>query len=107
MIIQNGYIEFVSFRKGGGLDATTGHPIPALTEYGELIPCQFIETHNLQYTVEGEAVKKVGYSIYIDNYYDVASERIRLSDMKGMLIGEFSLERIEPLDAVCEVRLTI
>lgn len=107
MIIQNGYIESVTL-SDGGLDATTGHPARGRKEYGELIPCQFYAARfNAQAKSNGEPVTSAAWTILIENLWDFDAEILRLQDMNGQIIGEYSIIRKEPLDAVCEIRITV
>ena len=109
MIIQNGYIEFITVT-GGGLDPVTGHPIPVSgKEYGELIPCQFVPARaNLLAKSKGEPVTDFSWTIYIESLWrDIATERIRLKDMMGNIVGEYSIIRCEPLVAVCQYVITV
>lgn len=107
MIIQNGYIESVTLFDGG-LDATTGHPTAGKKEYGELIPCQFYASHyNAQARSNGEPVTSASWIILIESLWDFDADILRLLDINGKIIGEFSILRKEPLDAVCEVRIYV
>lgn len=103
MIIQNGFIEFISV-SGGGLDPVTGHPAKAETTYGEKIPCQYVNgSQNLQGKNNGEPVIQQTWTIYIESFcHCIPSERLRLTDLCGNLVGEYSIIRRVPLDAVCQ-----
>lgn len=108
MIIQNGYIESVT-PVGGGLDPETGHPVPSSKEYGVLIPCQFYASRmNLQAKSNGEAVTTASWVILIESLWDFRDVRtVRIQDMDGRIIGEFPVISKEPLDAVCQLRITV
>lgn len=108
MIIQNGTIEFVTL-SGGGLDSTTGHPLATTKEYGCEIPCQYVPaSQSLRQRENGEAVTRLSWVIFIEsNWQCIATERIRLKGRCGRTIGEYSIIQIEPLDAVCEYRITV
>lgn len=107
MIIQNGYIESVTLLNGG-LDAATGHPTAGTKEYGELIPCQFYASHyNAQAKSNGEPFTSAAWTILIESLWDFNAEIVRLRDLRGTVIGEYSILRKEPLDAVCQVRITV
>lgn len=107
MIIQNGYIESVTIAEGG-LDVTTGHPTAGSKEYSELIPCQFYaSSYNAQARSNGEPVTSASWVILIESLWDFDAEILRLTDMAGDVIGEYSILRKEPLDAVCEVRIYV
>lgn len=109
MIIQNGYIEYVAVN-GGGLDSETGHPLASTKEYGELTPCQFVPaSRNLLAKSNGEPVTSESWNIYVEalcRHYE-AGERLRLTDLCGKEIGEYSVIRAIPLVAVCQVVITV
>ena len=109
MIIQNGFIEYVTVN-GGGLDSETGHPLKGTKEYGELTPCQFVSaSKNMLAKSNGEPVTDMSWNIYVEalcRHYK-AGERLRLTDIFGNEIGEYSVIRAIPLDAVCQVVITV
>lgn len=106
MIIQNGRLTPI-IKEGGGIDATTGYAIaPALVE-GASIPCQWIPTrHDMQHRVDGEPRTLVSYEILIEQQ-PFNSEQVVLEDMDGNELGRFSVISVEPLDAVCEMRIVV
>lgn len=106
MIIQNGTIE-VQASTGGGLDPTTGYPTPATITWGDPIPCQYIPSkYDSLARTNGEAVTQRGYTILIEPMTFTAS-RIRLKDIDGTTIGEFSIISIETLYAVGETKILV
>lgn len=106
MIIANGTIE-VKSKVGGGLNPETGYPQKAEEQWGEPIPCQYIPTkHNKLGVVEGEHYTVAQYTVLIEEQ-DFNAEQIRLKDRAGKDLGEFSIIQVEPLEAVCEIRLLI
>ena len=108
MIIQNGYIRFLN-ASDGGLDPTTGHPLPATEEEGgEVIPCQWGAARmNLLAKVLGEHVVSESYTIRIEDYTPVEGERLVLYGRDDKEVGRFSIIRVEPLDAVCQTRIVV
>ncbi len=106
MIIVNGSIE-VKHKQGGGIDPTTGYAIPAASEWGEPIPCQYYYTlYNQLARVNGEHYTARAYTILIEQRTFTA-EQIRLRDRLGNIVGEFSIQQIEPLDAVGQYRILV
>lgn len=107
MIIANGTIEFKS-KAEGGIDPETGYPLkPSSEEWGEPVPCQFKAVRfNQLAKVNEEPVISSSFEVLIEEQ-DVPSEIVRLTDAKGKPVGEFSIMRIEPIEAVCEVRILI
>lgn len=107
MIIENGTIE-LKYKEGGGFDPTTNYPVkPASVYWGEPIPCQYTATrYNNLARVNGEAFNAAEYSILIEER-TIDSEQLRLKDRNGNEVGEFSIKQVEPLEAVCELRILV
>lgn len=107
MIIANGTIEFLVSKTGGGLSAQ-GYPQPAAKVWGAPVPCQYSTLHvNLQGKVQNEPASTPSYSIIIEDT-TFETEQLRLTDSKtGKKLGEFSIVQVEPLDAVCQMRITV
>lgn len=108
MIIANGYIEFKRKVAGGGISPTTGHPIKVdAYSYGAPLACQYIanKQDNLG-VIQGEHFRVAIYEILIEER-TIDSELLRLSDANGNVIGEYSILSVEPLQAVCEVRILV
>lgn len=108
MIIQNGHIQLLR-AEGGGVDPATKHPIVAKeTPVGPKIPCQWQAVRlDLLAKPLGEPAVNASYSILIENYNRLSGERLALYGRDGREVGKFSIIRIEPLDAVCQVRITV
>lgn len=108
MIIANGYIVELT-TTGGGIDKTTGHPVPVSeTESTKRIPCQYSATkYNALSKSQGEPVTTQGYAILIENYDTLTSERLSLYDKAGQKVSDFSIISVEPLDAVGQTRILV
>jgi hypothetical protein len=108
MIIQNGHIRFLK-AEGGGLDKVTGHPVPPTEEeMGPRIPCQYQAARmNLLAMSNGEHAVSESFTILVENYIPVLGERLVLYGRGCKEVGKFSVMRVEPLDAVCQVRITV
>ena len=108
MIIQNGHITFLE-SVGGGLDSVTGHPTKGTeTPIGDPIPCQYMSsTYDYLAKSSGEHFTRSGYTILVENYNKVLSERLVLTDMGENEVGRFSIVRVDPLDAVCQIKITV
>lgn len=107
MIIENGTIE-VKVKTACGIDPETGHPRrPSEAQWGHPIPCQYLfKTHNKQGRINGEPKTIATYEVLIEEQpFD--AEQVRLTDKAGKSLGEFSIISIEPLEAVCEIRILI
>lgn len=109
MIIPNGTIEFIT-NVPGGLDAN-GYPQKAAKTYGPVVPCQYIaNTRNTLGKSNGEAFIKASYQIlieWLDFKSEGKTELVRLKSRSGNEIGEYPVLNIEPLDAVCQVRILV
>ena len=106
MIIANGTIE-VKHKTDGGFDPVTGYPKQSKASWGEPIQCQYMPVkHNKLAKSNGEPVTLATYTVLIEEQ-DFNAEQIRLKDRAGNIIGEFSIMQIEPLEAVCEIRIMV
>lgn len=105
MIIQNGTIVF-NTADGGGLDPVTGYPVKVKSSWGVPIPCQFYPVRqNLLARAGTEALHKASYTVLVED--KVQGERIRLRDMDGNAIGDFSVISVEMLQAVGQSKILI
>lgn len=106
MIIQNGTIEFKT-KTAGGIDPETDYPIAPSVSWGNPIPCQYrANKYSNKGRANGEAFTIASYGILIDEQpYD--AEMLRLRDAGGKMLGEFSVIEIEPLPAVCQLRILV
>ncbi len=118
MIIANGTIEPKYKRTnsadtdGDGIDDNTSYPIEPTDDsvsWGAPIECQFIpnKRNNLG-VVNGEAYTVAKYQILVrEDEWPSDSEVIRLKNLAGRVVGEFSIISAEPLEAVCEVSILV
>ncbi len=109
MIIQNGNIQFKE-KNPGKIDPETGYPSkPATAGWGKPIPCQFIPNNRTNLgRVNGERFTTASYTVLVEEQPLPASEQVRLTEMGGKVLGEFSLiAPPEPLEAVGEIRILI
>ena len=108
MIIPNGTIE-VKQKTCGGIDPETGYPRRSSdVVWSDPIPCQTLTNkyNALVLSKQGNPITSASYSVLIDEQ-PFEGEQVRLKDSQGKVIGEFSIIQIEPLDAVCEIRIWI
>nr|DAT92806.1 MAG TPA: hypothetical protein [Caudoviricetes sp.] len=107
MIIQNGTIE-VKRKAGGGINLETGYPNkPAAVAWDSPIPCQYsVNKYSNLGRVNGEHFTTATYTVLIEEQ-PFTAEQIRLKNLAGKVIGEFSVIQVEPLNAVCELRILI
>lgn len=105
MIIPNGILE-AQTTAGSGLDER-GFPKTANHTWGVPVPCQFSPVkQNYLASVNGEPVRTRSFSILIEAQ-DFSADRVRLTADNGKCIGEFSVISVEPLEAVCQVRIIV
>lgn len=107
MIIQNGYIEF-KHKAGGGLDAN-GYPLKATEQWGEPMPCQYEpKSYNLQKRAGGNSTVETSYDIFVEMpLTGEATEQIRLSNLAGVRVGEYSVISLQELRAVQQIKITV
>ena len=106
MIIANGTIE-TKIKTGGGIDPETDYPLPPTVTWGNSIPCQYRANHySKRGKANGEAFTVASYEILIEEQAYNA-EALRLRNLDGEQIGEFSVIEIEPLRAVCQTRILV
>ncbi len=109
MIIQNGYIE-AKIKSAGDIDPVTGYPVKSYDEsYASAIPCQYIANqYNQLGRSRGGSFTIAQYQILIEQQREpFTAEQIRLTDMSGEIIGDFSVIAVEPIEAVCELKITV
>lgn len=108
MIIENGTIEIKS-KSAGGIDLETGYPAPSGNViWSNPIPCQWqANKFNNLGKSEGGNFTIASYSILIESEQNFTAEQIRLKDNYGNVLGEFSIIEVEPLQAVCQLRITV
>lgn len=109
MIIANGTIE-TKRKTAAGIDPETGYPVrPSDVAWDEPVPCQYAANrYNGLGKVDGEHFTVAAYTILIeDDGRPFEAEQIRLKDRDGNLVGEYSVMQVEPLDAVCEIKILV
>ena len=103
MIIQNGTIEFKT-QVEGAIDPETGYRSqPASASWSEALPAniQVVEVNQLAQALGGEHFTEKSYEVYLEEDTPILSERFRLKDITGKLLGEFSISQVVPLEAIC------
>ncbi len=108
MIIVNGTIELKQKTATEPINPETGHPRkPTEESWGTPIPCQYFATKysNLA-KANGEAYRQSEFTVLIEEQ-SFTAEQLRLKDRDGNTVGEFSVIQVEPLEAVCELRIFI
>lgn len=106
MIIPNGYIA-IKAKTAGGIDTDTGYPIESTAEFGAPIPCQFsANSRDNLGKVNGEHFTIAQYTVFIEEQ-EFTAEQIRLTDAAGNVIGDFSVIDVEPLPAVCQLKISV
>lgn len=106
MIIANGTIQ-VKQKKAHGIDPVTNYPLPVEVSWSDPIPCQYTPNkYNKLGVVNGEHFTVAQYTVLIEEQAFEANQ-IMLIDKYGKCLGEFSIMQIEPLEAVCEIKIII
>ena len=72
------------------------------------IPCQWTANkYDKLGKVNGEHFTVAHFSILIEAQPFEGVEQVRLKDLAGKELGEFSIMQIEPLEAVCQLRIFV
>ena len=75
--------------------------------WGEPIECQYsANKYDHLGKSTGEHFTVASYSVLIAEQ-PFTAEQVRLKDRDGNVLGEFSVMQVEPLEAVCELRILI
>ncbi len=109
MIIVNGYIQAKEKAlTASAIDPATGYPRKAgAAKWGEPIPCQYYaNSFNALAKAMGEPRTQSSYTFLIEVTL-LGSERLRLCDLEGYVVGEFSIISATPLDAVGQIKLLV
>lgn len=107
MIIPNGTIQ-VKRKTAGGIDPATGYPVAPTAEWGEPVPCQWAANKcDRLGRVNGEHFTVAHFSILIELQHFAGVEQVRLRDLSGRELGEFSIMSVEPLEAVGQLRIMV
>jgi hypothetical protein len=108
MIIDNGFIEFIEHHSGG-VDTATGYPVADSEEAAEPIPCQFsARSYNgIARQGQGEPYTQQSYTILIEQRPLKRYDKLRLTGYATGILGEFAIISTEPLDAVCQIKITV
>jgi len=110
MIIQNGTIQAIGM-SGEGQFNEKGYPVKRTTEVvGDVIPCQYTanQYNNFGRTKQGESFVAAQYSILIEQpQQPFTAARLRLKDMAGTALGDFSIVSVEALEGVCQLRIIV
>ena len=107
MIIPNGTIQ-VKRKTAGGIDPATGYPVAPTAEWGEPVPCQWAANKfDRLGRVRGEHFTVASFSVLIEWRPLGGVEQVRLRDLSGRELGEFSIMSVEPWEAVGELRIMV
>lgn len=111
MIIANGFIQpkQKTATTQAVIDPATGHPRKGAVEasWGERIECQYsANRYNDLGRVLGEPHTERSYEILIEAQ-PFAAEQVRLLNLNGESVGEFSIISATPLDAVGQIKLLV
>lgn len=103
MIITNGTIS-IKTKTGGGL--INGNPVRPSETWSEPIPCNIkTNQHNNKGRINGNSFEVASYEVLIEaQTFD--ADRVKLV-REGKDLGEFSIQDIEPLDAVGAIKITV
>lgn len=103
MIIVNGTIS-IKTKTGGGL--VNGNPVRPSESWGEPIPCNIkTNLHNNKGKTNGNSFEVASYEVLIEAQ-PFEADRVKLV-REGKDLGEFSIQDIDPLNAVGAVKIVV
>lgn len=108
MIIENGHIH-IKAKSEPQVTEDGYYKKPDTEQWLSPIPCQWILTSaNNNEMVNGEHYRSASYTILVEMGSGVCSgEQLKLEDLAGNCLGEFSIISVEPLDAVRQLRIRV
>lgn len=104
MIIQNGFLFTIDTTEGGLL-----HGIPQKVETKQIdpIPCNIVKNKSdHQGTYQDGKFTQFAAKVLIEPQ-DFTAKRVRLTDNRGMDLGEFEVQDITYLEAVEALQITV
>lgn len=104
MIIANGILQIIG-KTGGGYK--NGKPVPVETTTGEPIPCNITTNKydRLGTYIDGKFTR-ASFIILID-MQSFDADRVTLTTDRGKVLGEYSVQNIQFLDVVENVKITV
>ena len=109
MIIQDGTMEFKT-QVAGVIDPETGYRSqPVSASWCDPMPCniQTAKENLLAKALGGEHFTEISYEVCVEEDTPTPSERVRLKDTTGKDLGEFSVQKIIPLEAVAMKKILV
>ncbi|MFJ1411696.1 hypothetical protein [Capnocytophaga canimorsus] len=106
MILDNGTIQAIEITQGG---LVNGIPQEAQTTYGEPIPCHIVANQNNQKgSVKDSTFTQMTFSVWIDfQPQTFTAKHVRLTDNKGIVLGDFEVQSIEHSDLTLRTKITV
>lgn len=106
MIFDNGTIE-AKETIGGGL--VNGIPQKAVESWSKPIPCHIIpNTNDNKGVYDDGKFKRMSFTIWLGmGLYYFKAQRVRLTDNKGMYLGEFEVQSIEHSDITGRTKIIV
>lgn len=109
MIIPNGHIEIQAV-VGGDINPETGFATPAQGVWSERIACQYTpKSYHHASKVNGEFYTLASYEILIDELSvdGLQPTMIRISDERGLVLGEYPVINIQHYRGARIYKITI
>lgn len=105
MILYNGHIQILE-TSGGGLDEN-GMPIQSTERWSENIQAKIqTNTENKRGTYADGKFTVSAYSIFISPISNISTKKVKIN-ISGIDKGEFAVQRIEVLQHVNRVKITV
>lgn len=103
IIPNNGFIEVLQ-TTGGGFN--NGDPIPVTEEWSDKIGCHFQKNEDNQGDYKDGEFTNYAFTVWFDaKDFDV--KKVRITNKRNRVLGEFEVQSIDFLDLVNRVKITL
>ncbi len=104
MLPNNGFIEVKQTKGGGYID---GKPQKVVETWSKKIPCHILEnTEDNKGNYKDGKFKRYAFTIWFE-MQEFNDKRVRLTDNRGNVKGEFEVQGVEFLELVQRVKITV
>jgi hypothetical protein len=105
MIIENGYIQ-ECIVSGGGIDSQ-GLPVEVEETWGEPIPCNIRKSKSDKKGVYVDGHFEQCSAVILIDPKDFSALRIKVTDNREQVLGEFEVQDVQYLHAVDALQITV
>jgi hypothetical protein len=101
---KNGTVSY-STKTGGGF--LNGNPVPVSTVWSDPIDCLFTVLAEKNRRIVFDDNSKVAFYEILIEMQPFESDRIRLTNNRGKVLGEFQVQNVQFLDLVGRVKIIV